>query len=119
MHSDFNSYDRHIIWRYKYLNIRPEQMNKKDKEIVEKFLNGVQILHRKEKYEAGIYIKDIENVVAFNTVKEEYYENEDNNDENNTEIKKEKQPQKEEKKTRKNQILLAADEIRKLENKKE
>ena len=83
LHSDFNSYERHIIWRYKYLNIRPEQMNKKDKEIVEKFLNGVQILHRKEKYEAGIYIKDIENVVAFNTVKEEYYENEDNNDENN------------------------------------
>lgn len=119
LHSDFNSYERHIIWRYKYLNIRPEQMNKKDKEIVEKFLNGVQILHRKEKYEAGIYIKDIENVVAFNTVKEEYYENEDNNDEDNTEIKKEKQPQKEEKNARKNQILLAADEIRKLENKKE
>ena len=119
LHSDFNSYERHIIWRYKYLNIRPEQMNKKDKEIVEKFLNGVQILHRKEKYEAGIYIKDIENVVAFNTVKEEYYENEENNDEDNTEIKKEKQPQKEEKNARKNQILLAADEIRKLENKKE
>ena len=91
LHSDFNSYERHIIWRYKYLNIRPEQMNKKDKE----------------------------NVVAFNTVKEEYYENEDNNDEDNTEIKKEKQPQKEEKNARKNQILLAADEIRKLENKKE
>ena len=119
LHSDFNSYERHIIWRYKYLNIRPEQMNKKDKKIFEKFLNGVQILHRKEKYEAGIYIKDIENVVAFNTVKEEYYENEDNNDEDNTEIKKEKQPQKEEKNARKNQILLAADEIRKLENKKE
>lgn len=125
LHSDFNSYERHIIWRYKYLNIRPEQMNKKDKEIVEKFLNGVQILHRKEKYEAGIYIKDIENVVAFNTVKEQSQEYDDyktkkqpQNDENG-DINKEKQTQKEIKKTRKNQILLAADEIRKLENKTE
>ena len=113
LHSDFNSYERHIIWRYKYLNIKPEQMNKKDREIIDRFLNGVQILHRKEKYEAGIYIKDIENVVAFNRVPEENQEVQ-NEDSNNS---MHQQPKKEEKNIRKNQILLAAEEIRKLENK--
>lgn len=115
LHSQFNSYERHIIWRYKYLNIKPEQMNKKDREIIDRFLNGVQILHRKEKYEAGIYIKDIENVVAFNRVPEENQEVQ-NEDSNNS---MHQQPKKEEKNIRKNQILLAAEEIRKLENKSE
>lgn len=115
LHSQFNSYERHIIWRYKYLNIKPEQMNKKDKEIIDRFLNGIQILYRKEKYEAGIYIKDIENVVAFNRVPEENQEVQ-NEDSNNS---MHQQPKKEEKNIRKNQILLAAEEIKKLENKSE
>lgn len=125
LHSAFNSYERHIIWRYKYLNIKPEQMNKRDREIIDRFLNGVQILYRKEKYEAGIYIKDIENVVAFNRVNEGNQEDDkkDNLQQNqqkeqvNSEIDKKNQIQKEEKNLRKNQILLAAEEIKKLENK--
>ena len=125
LHSQFNSYERHIIWRYKYLNIKPEQMNKKDREIIERFLNGVQILYRKEKYEAGIYIKDIENVVAFNRVNVEIQDNEkkEKSQQNqqkkqlNSEMNRNNQTQKELKNIRKNQILLAADEIKKLENK--
>lgn len=130
--SDFNSYERHIIWRYKYLNIKPEQMNKRDREIINRYINGVQVLYRKEKYEVGIYIKDIENVVAFNTVKEDSEEIDETDELNEPEKPKEihnkkmntkksdyvpkKQPQEINKKARKNQILLAADEIRKLEN---
>lgn len=111
LNSDFNSYERHIIWRYKYLKIGPEQINKKDKEILNRYLLGAKLITRVEKYEAGIYIKDIENVVAFNTVKD--YE-----EENIEDIKKEqKQLPKEEKTIRKNQILMAAEEVRKLENK--
>lgn len=123
LHTNFNSYERHIIWRYKYLNIKPEQMNKKDREIVNRYLNGVQIICRKEKYEAGIYIKDIENVVAFNTVKEQgqdYQEDKKQKQQRPQEknnVNKQNQILKEEKKIRKNQILLAADEIKKLENK--
>ena len=116
LHSDFNSYERHIIWRYKYLNVKPEQMNKKDREIINRFLNGVQILYRKEKYEAGIYIKDIENEVAFNRVIEENQEVQTEDKKNNNNLQQNQQP-KEVKKTRKNQILLAADEIKKLEKK--
>ena len=52
----------------------------------------------------GIYIKDIENVVAYNTTKE-YEENE----------KKEYATEKD---TKRNQILLSEDEIRKMNEKK-
>ena len=34
--SKFNSYERHIIWRYNNLGINVEQLNKKDKEILER-----------------------------------------------------------------------------------
>ena len=35
---EFNSYERHIIWRFKYLGIGPEQVSKKDKEILKKYI---------------------------------------------------------------------------------
>lgn len=104
MNDYFNSYERHIIWRYKYLGIGPEQVNKKDKDILNRYLLGAKTLSRQEKYEAGIYIKDIENMVAFNTSKE--YEAKEN---------EEYEQQVKEKKIRKNQILMAEEEIRKLE----
>ena len=114
LNSDFNSYERHIIWRYKYLNIGPEQMNKKDREILDRYLLGAKLLTRIEKYEAGIYIKDIENVVAFNTTKD----NETFQKNDNQEMKeKEQEKNKEIKPKKKNQILMAAEEIKKLENK--
>ena len=100
----FNSYERHIIWRYKYLGIGPEQVGKKDKDILNRYLLGAKTLSRQENYEAGIYIKDIENVVAYNTTKE-YEENE----------KKEYATEKD---TKRNQILLSEDEIRKMNEKK-
>ena len=92
------------IWRYKYLGIGPEQVGKKDKDILNRYLLGAKTLSRQENYEAGIYIKDIENVVAYNTTKE-YEENE----------KKEYATEKD---TKRNQILLSEDEIRKMNEKK-
>ena len=38
--SNFTSYERHIIWRFKYLGIGPEQVSKKDKEIFKRFVLG-------------------------------------------------------------------------------
>ena len=98
----FDSYERHIIWRYKYLGIDETQVNKKDREILNRYLLGPRIISRKEKYEAGIYIKDIENMVAYNTTKEHENDEEEYVPENKQ-------------KNRKNQILLAADEIKKLQ----
>lgn len=112
LHSDFNSYERHIIWRYKYLNIGPQQMNKKDREILNRYSLGAKLLTRVEKYEAGIYIKDIENVVAFNTNKEN--EKNELNKDQNKDIKVQEE-NKVVKPKKKNQILMAAEEIERLE----
>ena len=58
------SYERHVIWRCKYLGITFEQLNKEEKEILKKYASGPKILARVERYDAGIYIKDVKNVVA-------------------------------------------------------
>ena len=49
--SDFNSYERHVIWRYQYLGIGPEQVSKKDREILKRYINGPKMMGRKEVYE--------------------------------------------------------------------
>ena len=73
--SKFSSYERHIIWRYNYLGSRPEQLNKKEKEIIERYLLGEKVVRRRERYEQGIYIKNIKNIVDYDT---ENYESEQN-----------------------------------------
>lgn len=100
-HSRFNSYERHIIWRYEYLGIGEQQVNKKDKEILERYLTGPQLLTRKEKYETGIYIREVENKIEYNT-------------DENTEEREEK---KETNPKRKNQLLLSEEQIKEFENK--
>lgn len=65
--SKFSSYERHIIWRYKYLGIREEQLNKKERQIIERYLLGEKVVRRRERYEEGIYIKNIKNIVDYDT----------------------------------------------------
>ena len=73
--SNYSNYERHIIWRYKYLRITEEQLTKEEKQIISRYLNGVKMLTRKEIYESGIYIKNIKNIVDFDT---ESYKKEQN-----------------------------------------
>lgn len=65
--TEYDSYQRHIIWRSKYLNQGIEKVNKEDKEILKKYYNGQKSLIRTEEYEEGIYIKDVKNIVDFET----------------------------------------------------
>lgn len=99
LNSYFDNYERHIIWRYEYLGIGQEQVNKKDREILERYFKGAKEPVKKDIYEAGIYIKDVGNQIGYNT----------------EEIEKPKEPQ-EPKKRRKNQILLSEEEIKKMKN---
>ena len=71
--SKFSSYERHIIWRYNYLGIKEEQLNKKERQIMERYLLGEKVVRRRERYEEGIYIKNIKNIVDYDT---ESYETE-------------------------------------------
>ena len=65
--SGFSSYERHIIWRYKYLGIGKEHLNKVEKEIIDRYLLGEKVVGRKETYETGIYIRNIKNIVDYDT----------------------------------------------------
>lgn len=103
--SSFTSYERHIIWRYKYLGIGPEQVSKKDKEIIKRFLLGAKTLSRKEIYQFGIYVKDVGNIIDYNT--------EDSESDKNVEYVVSKNV-----KRNKNQILLSQEEIEKMKKDK-
>lgn len=97
--TDFNSYERHVIWRYQYLGIGPEQVSKADKEILRRYLNGPKTMQRKETYESGIYIQDIKNIVDYST---QSYETTQSVQDIETKDKK----------INKNQILFSEEEMR-------
>ena len=100
--SIFNSYERHVIWRYENLGIGEEQISKEDKEILKRYQLGPKTLSRKEHYDSGIYIRDIENVVAFST-------------ENNAEPEqKETVENKTVEKKHRNQLLLLQEDVEKM-----
>ena len=99
--SEFSSYERHVIWRYKYLNIGPEQVSKEEKEILKRYMLGAKTLDRKETYETGIYIRDIENIVDYTT---------EDTSQNIEYEEKQEQPK------RKNQILMNNQDIENDEN---
>lgn len=102
VHSDFSSYERHVIWRYEMLGIGEEQVSKGDKEILRRYQLGAKTLARKEHYDSGIYIRDIENVIA--------YSNE------NASTKEVEEIVETTEKKRKNQLLLSKEEIEKMKN---
>lgn len=104
--SDFTSYERHIIWRYKYLGIGMEQVSRKDKEILKRYISGAKNIVKQETYETGIYIKNIENIVDYNT---ENYDTTQNVEYIATKNKNKK----------KNQILLSEEELKEEKIKKE
>lgn len=104
--NDFSSYERHIIWRYNNLGIGTEQVSKEDKEILKRYLLGAKTLSRKEHYDAGIYIQDIENIVAYNT--ESYANTQDIEYVATTDERKSK-----------NQILLSQEEMKKIKTNQE
>lgn len=66
--SEYTSYERHIIWRYKYLNLELNLLNKEERNIIKKYLEDTKYIEPKvETYEEGIYIKDIKNIIDFDT----------------------------------------------------
>ena len=66
--SEYTSYERHIIWRYKYLKLELRHLNKEEKNIIKRYLEDEEYTQSKtETYEEGIYIKDIKNIIDFDT----------------------------------------------------
>ena len=107
VNSEYSSFDRHIIWRYQYLNIGMEQLNKEEKEILRKYLTGPKNLVREEVYETGIYIQDIKKIIDYDTTNEEetYIKEDGQKEERNQETKRELKifPKRETKKIQENE----------------
>ena len=73
--SDYNNYERHIIWTYKYLKQGIECCNKEERKILQRYLNGPKQLNSNQAYEEGVYIKNIRNIVDYETAGYESIQN--------------------------------------------
>jgi len=65
--SVYDSYERHVIWRYKYLKTDLDLFSKKDKKIIESYLQDIH-LHgelKKDLYIEGIYKVAVKNIVDY------------------------------------------------------
>ena len=68
--SDYDSYERHIIWRYKYLGYGFEHANKEEREILKRYFEMPDKTEN-EIYETGIYIKNVKNIIGYDTEEQE------------------------------------------------
>lgn len=69
---DYSNYDRHIIWRYKYLGTELKTLKRKDRAIIERYLANKNIeLEDKELYEEAVYTKPVHNSFDYNKQKNE------------------------------------------------
>lgn len=65
---EFSPYERHIIWRYKYLGIDPELQTKEEKNIIDRYLNSTAIQLEKENndfYLEGVYAQPVHNIIDY------------------------------------------------------
>lgn len=65
--SPFDSYERHVIWRYKHLQEGIETLSRKDQKIVQAYLEyeSVQSPTKKDVYIEGIYKQPVKNIIDF------------------------------------------------------
>lgn len=73
--NEYTSYERHIIWRFKYLNQGMECCNRQERKVLERYNNQFSVLNTNEIYEEGIYIKNIKNIVDYETAGYESIQN--------------------------------------------
>lgn len=66
--SEFTPYERHIIWRYKYLGVDLELQTKEEKEIIDRYLDSDLIILEKQNndvYVEGIYKQPVHNIIDY------------------------------------------------------
>lgn len=82
VNSKYTSYDRHLIWRHKYLDIPLTSYQKKDRKMIEEYLKEEEHNKKISTYNEGIYKKPVSNITEYNKpeVKEENTYIKENND---------------------------------------
>lgn len=86
--SIFDSYERHVIWRYIYLKPEYELLSKKDKNILSKYMEYSQKTDfpKKDVYIEGMYTQPVKNIVDFEktlSVEEAIAQSNDNEEDGN------------------------------------
>lgn len=118
--SKYTSYDRHIIWKCKYLNFSLERLSKKDRKMVEEYYIEQELSNQKTKnYIEGIYQKGVHNIAEYN--REYIKEDEQEEEEQDRNVKKQKvdkyeeykRKQEEKKQKEKNNIDVEIEEKKK------
>lgn len=70
--SQYNSYDRHIIFRYMYLNTSINTYNKKERTMIENYMRGMHLRNeKKEIYIEPIYKIEQKNIIDYQKEDEE------------------------------------------------
>lgn len=94
INSQYTNYERHLIWRYKYLDVPLSSYQKKDRQMVEEYLSKEKYYKSKvNTYDEGIYSNIVSNIIEYNKqdIEEEKINNEEVNKEENNEDKEIKQ----------------------------
>lgn len=69
INSEFDNYSRHLIWRYKYLDIPIESYNKKEREIIQRYFESYEYRSSETVvYEESIYEKPINKITLYDSV---------------------------------------------------
>ena len=109
--AEFNPYERHIIWRYKYLKDKDEVRSKEENKIIQRYLDSDLILFERtnnEAYTEGIYKQQVSNIIDYErTMTVEAALAGSSRDE---EVKEKKPKKKKEDKKQEEQILQAPSE---------
>lgn len=63
----YGSYERHVLWRYEYLEEDIETLSRKDRKIVESYLKFLEMNKRpkKDMYIEGVYKLPVKNIIDF------------------------------------------------------
>lgn len=77
--SKYSNYDRHVIWKYKYLNMGLDRFSKRDRKMLEQYILEEQFENKQTiNYSENMYIKNVHNIVEYNKEeKDEIIEDDD------------------------------------------
>lgn len=76
--SGYSNYDRHIIWQYKYLDLSIDRLSKKDRKMLEGYLEDERFTNKEiKKHTENMYQKNVHNIIEYDKEEREYDEFED------------------------------------------
>lgn len=68
--SNYTSYDRHLIWRYLYLDTPLSSYTKQERKMIEEYLKQVNNKKDSNTYQEGIYKQPMSNIIEYNNIDE-------------------------------------------------